>query len=190
MEDDKSDPEQPTVADIEEAADGLAGAILKTPFLNSRTLSLLYGCEIWLKFENHQFTASFKERGALNHIRALGPNARSRGVIAMSAGNHAQGVAYHAQILGIPATIVMPEGTPQVKIENTANFGAEVIVTGATLEDATAAARQICQERGLTFVHPYDDPLVIAGQGTLALEMLEVKTQSSNAWSFRLAAVG
>ena len=173
MEDDKSDPEQPTVADIEEAADGLAGAILRTPFLNSRTLSLLYGCEIWLKFENHQFTASFKERGALNHIRALGPNARSRGVIAMSAGNHAQGVAYHAQLLGIPATIVMPEGTPQVKIENTANFGAEVIVTGATLEDATAAARQICQERGLTFVHPYDDPLVIAGQGTLALEMLE-----------------
>ncbi len=163
----------PTIADVEAAASNLEGAILRTQFLNSRTLSSLYGCEIWLKFENHQFTASFKERGALNHLSSLGENARRRGVIAMSAGNHAQGVAYHAQLLGIPATIVMPEGTPQVKIENTANFGAEVIVTGATLEDATAAARQMCEERGLTFVHPYDDPLVIAGQGTLALEMLE-----------------
>ncbi len=165
----------PTIADIELAASGLKGSILTTQFLHSRTLSSLYGCEIWLKFENHQFTASFKERGALNHLRSLGENARRRGVIAMSAGNHAQGVAYHAQQLGVPATIVMPEGTPQVKIENTENFGAEVIVTGATLEDATAAARKICDDRGLTFVHPYDDPLVIAGQGTLALEMLEEK---------------
>lgn len=165
--------QHPTIDDIEAAAAALKGAILPTQFLHSRTLSSIYGCEIWLKFENHQFTASFKERGALNHLRSLGENARKRGVIAMSAGNHAQGVAYHARRLEIPATIVMPEGTPQIKIENTATLGAEVIVTGATLEDSTAAARSICEERGLTFVHPYDDPLVVAGQGTLALEMLE-----------------
>ena len=164
---------QPTIDDIEQAAIGLKGHILPSHFLQSRTLSSIYGCEIWLKFENLQFTASFKERGALNHLRSLGENARKRGVIAMSAGNHAQGVAYHAQRLDIPATIVMPAGTPQVKIQNTANFGAEVIVTGETLEDSTAAARTLCDERGLTFVHPYDDPLVIAGQGTLALEMLD-----------------
>lgn len=175
MSDATTDPAHPTIGDIEAAARALEGAILPTQFLQSRTLSSLYGCEIWLKFENHQFTASFKERGALNHLQALGENARRRGVIAMSAGNHAQGVAYHAQLLGIPATIVMPEGTPQVKIDNTENFGAEVIVTGATLEDATAAAWSICADRGLTFVHPYDDPLVIAGQGTLALEMLGEK---------------
>jgi threonine dehydratase len=165
--------DHPTIADIEKAVQGLKGAVLRTQFLHSRTLSSIYGCEIWLKFENHQFTASFKERGALNHLLSLGENARSRGVIAMSAGNHAQGVAYHAQRLGIPATIVMPEGTPQVKIENTEGFGAEVIVTGKVLEDSTAAARRLCEERGLTFVHPYDDPLVVAGQGTLALEMLD-----------------
>jgi len=163
----------PTVADIEQAASNLAGSILHTQFVESRTLSSIYGGEIWLKFENHQFTASFKERGALNHLLSLGENARKRGVIAMSAGNHAQGVAYHAERLGIPATIVMPEGTPQVKIDNTASFGAEVIVTGKVLEDSTAAARQLCEERELTFVHPYDDPLVIAGQGTLGLEMLD-----------------
>ena len=170
-----TDPHLPTIDDVEKAAQHLQGAVLCTQFLKSRTLSSIYGCEIWLKFENHQFTASFKERGALNHLLSLGPNARARGVIAMSAGNHAQGVAYHAERLGIPATIVMPEGTPQVKIDNTAGFGAEVIVTGATLEDATAAARKICAERGLSFVHPYDDALVIAGQGTLALEMLDVQ---------------
>lgn len=163
----------PTIVDIEQAAAKLKGSILHTQFLQSRTLSSIYGCEIWLKFENQQFTASFKERGALNHLLSLGENARKRGVIAMSAGNHAQGVAYHAERLGIPATIVMPEGTPQVKIDNTAGFGAEVIVTGATLEGATVAAKDLCGERGLSFVHPYDDPLVIAGQGTLALEMLD-----------------
>jgi len=164
----------PTITDIEAAAAGLKGAILPTQFLHSRTLSTIYGAEIWLKFENHQFTASFKERGALNNLLSLGENACKRGVIAMSAGNHAQGVAYHAERLGIPATIVMPEGTPQVKIDNTASFGAEVIVTGTMLEDSTAAARKLCDERGLTFVHPYDDPLVIAGQGTIGLEMLDV----------------
>jgi threonine dehydratase len=167
------DSSAPTVVDIEQAAARLEGSILRTQFLQSQTLSSIYGCEIWLKFENQQFTASFKERGALNHLLSLGENARKRGVIAMSAGNHAQGVAYHAERLGIPATIVMPEGTPQVKIDNTAGFGAEVIVTGATLEDASAAAKDLCEERGLSFVHPYDDPLVIAGQGTLALEMLD-----------------
>jgi threonine dehydratase len=167
------DPSAPTVVDIEQAAARLEGSILRTQFLQSQTLSSIYGCEIWLKFENQQFTASFKERGALNHLLSLGENARKRGVIAMSAGNHAQGVAYHAERIGIPATIVMPEGTPQVKIDNTAGFGAEVIVTGATLEDASAAAKDLCEERGLSFVHPYDDPLVIAGQGTLALEMLD-----------------
>lgn len=149
-----ADPDLPTIEDVEKAAEHLQGAILRTQFLKSRTLSQIYGCEIWLKFENHQFTASFKERGALNHLLSLGPNARSRGVIAMSAGNHAQGVAYHAQRLGIPATIVMPEGTPQVKIDNTAGFGAEVIVTGAMLEDSTAAARKICAERGLSSCTP------------------------------------
>lgn len=164
---------RPTLADIEAAAAAMAGNVLRTPFLKSRTLSEICGCEIWLKFENQQYTAAFKERGALNHLLSLGENARSRGVIAMSAGNHAQGVAYHAQRLGIPATIVMPEGTPQMKIDNTRRFGAEVIVTGTMLEDATAAARKICDERGLTFVHPYDDALVIAGQGTLAIEMLD-----------------
>ena len=165
----------PTIDDVEAAAERFDGAVLSTQFLHSRTLSSIYGCEIWFKFENHQFTASFKERGALNNLLTLGENARKRGVIAMSAGNHAQGVAYHAARLGIPATIVMPEGTPQVKIDNTEKLGAEVIVTGAALEDATAAAYQLCKERGLTFVHPYDDPLVIAGQGTVGLEMLDAQ---------------
>lgn len=165
--------QRPTLADIEQAAVAMAGNVLRTPFLKSRTLSEICGCEIWLKFENQQYTAAFKERGALNHLLSLGENARKRGVIAMSAGNHAQGVAYHAERLGIPATIVMPEGTPQMKIDNTRRFGAEVIVTGAVLEDASAAAHELCDARGLSFVHPYDDPLVIAGQGTLALEMLD-----------------
>src|SRR5690606_4142197 len=130
------------------------------------------GCDIWLKFENLQFTASFKERGALNRLNALAPEQRAAGVIAMSAGNHAQGVAYHAKRLGIPATIVMPKGTPFVKIENTRRHGAQVIVDGATLEESAACARAFGQQHGLTFIHPYDDPLIIAGQGTLALEML------------------
>jgi threonine dehydratase len=151
----------------------LAGHIERTACEVSRTLSAITDCELWLKFENHQFTASFKERGALNFLAALPEDKRAAGVVAMSAGNHAQGVAYHATRLGIPSTIVMPEGTPQVKVDNTGRLGAEVLVTGATLEDASAAAHGIARERGLTFVHPYDDPLVIAGQGTLALEILE-----------------
>jgi threonine dehydratase len=165
--------QQPTSKDIVEARATLAGQIERTPCLKSRTLSDILGCELWLKFENLQFTASFKERGALNYLSVLDDQERAKGVVAMSAGNHAQGVAYHASRLGIPATIVMPEGTPQVKVENTARFGAEVIVTGATLEDAFDAATTIGNERGLTFVHPYDDPRVIAGQGTRGFEILE-----------------
>jgi threonine dehydratase len=161
-----------TLADIEKAAQTIAGSVLVSDFDPSRTLSEILGCQIWLKFENLQFTASFKERGALNRLTALDEASRKRGVIAMSAGNHAQGVAYHASRLGIPSTIVMPIGTPMVKVENTRRHGAEVIVTGDTLEDAAAFARKHGAEKGLTFIHPYDDPLVIAGQGTLALEML------------------
>lgn len=154
------------------AAGVLQGNIERTPCLESRTLSDLLGCRVWLKFENLQFTASFKERGALNRLSALSDDERKSGVIAMSAGNHAQGVAYHAHRLSIPASIVMPEGTPQVKIDNTRRFGAEVIVAGSTLEESYQAAMQRCEDRHLTFIHPYDDPLVIAGQGTIAGEML------------------
>ena len=161
-----------TLADVERAADVLSGAILNTDFDPSRTLSEIFGCEVWLKFENLQFTASFKERGALNRLAALSPAERNRGVIAMSAGNHAQGVAYHARRLGIPATIVMPEATPTVKVENTRGHGATVILKGPTLEEAAAFAVVYGKKHGLVFIHPYDDPLVMAGQGTIALEML------------------
>ena len=160
------------LADVERAAEVIHGAVLNTDFDPSRTLSEMLGAEVWLKFENLQFTASFKERGALNKLSSLDARERGAGVIAMSAGNHAQGVAYHARRLGIAATIVMPEGTPTVKVENTRAHGAEVIVSGATLEDAAAFARQRAKERGLVFIHPYDDPLIMAGQGTIALEML------------------
>ena len=161
-----------TLADVEAAARVIAGAVLDTDFDHSRTLSELIGADVWLKFDNLQFTASFKERGALNRLTHLTAEQARRGVIAMSAGNHAQGVAYHAKRLSVPATIVMPEGTPTVKVENTRHHGAEVIVTGRTLEDAAAFARTLGAERGLFFLHPYDDPFVIAGQGTIALEML------------------
>jgi threonine dehydratase len=159
--------------DIDAAAEIIRGAVVETPCSYSRTLSNICGCDLWLKFENLQFTSSFKERGALNRLTALAPEERARGVIAMSAGNHAQGVAYHAKRLGIPATIVMPVGTPMVKVENTRHHGAEVIVTGATLEEAAAFARSHGECRGMIFVHPYDDPLVIAGQGTVGLEILK-----------------
>ena len=160
------------LADLYAAANIVSGAVAETPCNYSRTLSSICGCEIWLKFENLQFTASFKERGALNRLNALSVEERRCGVIAMSAGNHAQGVAYHANRLGIPATIIMPIGTPMVKIENTKHLGAEVIVTGATLEEAAEFARAQGRLRGMIFIHPYDDPLVIAGQGTVGLEML------------------
>ena len=161
-----------TLADVQRAAAAIQGAVINTDFDESHTLGEILDCRVWLKFENLQFTAAFKERGALNRLLALDEDQRRRGVIAMSAGNHAQGVAYHAKRLGIPATIVMPVGTPMVKIENTRRHGATVIVEGPTLEDSAAFARAYGEKNALTFVHPYDDPLVIAGQGTIALEML------------------
>lgn len=161
-----------TLAAVQAAAARIASGISRTPCLHARTLSELLGCEVWLKFENLQFTASFKERGALNKLLQLSAEARARGVIAMSAGNHAQGVAYHARRLGIPATIVMPKATPFVKVRNTAAHGARVILHGDSLADAAAHARTLCEREALTFVHPYDDAEIIAGQGTIALEML------------------
>ena len=161
-----------TPADVQAAAAIIRGAVLATACNRSRTLGEICGCNVWLKFENLQFTASFKERGALNRLRALSVDERKRGVIAMSAGNHAQGVAYHAKRLGVPTTIVMPVGTPMVKVENTRRHGAEVVITGATLEEAGAFARSHGEANGMTLIHPYDDPLVIAGQGTVGLEML------------------
>ena len=161
-----------TLADIEAAAATLAGLVKCTNFDRSRTLSDITGASVWLKFENLQFTATFKERGALNRLAALSADQRQRGVIAASAGNHAQGVAYHAARLSIPATIYVPIGTPTVKIENTRRHGATVIEGGATLEEAAALATTHGRNEGLTFIHPYDDPLIIAGQGTIALEML------------------
>ena len=161
-----------TLEDIEAAAGVLAGSVRQTSFDRSRTLSDILGADIWLKFENLQFTATFKERGALTRLSALSEDERKRGVIAVSAGNHAQGVAYHAARLSIPATIFVPLGTPTVKIENTRRHGAQVIEGGATLEEAALLAADHGREKQLTFIHPYDDPLIIAGQGTIALEML------------------
>ncbi len=162
-----------TFADIERAQRVIEGAIVRTPCDRSHTLSHDLGADIWFKFENLQFTSSYKERGALVRLSALSEDERRRGVIAMSAGNHAQGVSYHAGRLGIPATIVMPEGTPAVKAENTRRWGAQVILKGKTLEEAAEFAHAYGEEHGLVFVHPYNDPLVIAGQGTVALEMLQ-----------------
>ncbi|MGD9783451.1 MAG: threonine ammonia-lyase [Hyphomicrobiaceae bacterium] len=164
-----------TLADVEAAARVVDGHVVATDFDMSRTLSGLLGAELWLKFENLQFTGSFKERGALVRLEALDTHERKRGVITMSAGNHAQGVAYHAGRLGIPATVVMPETTPTVKVENTRQLGAEVVLEGPSLDEAAACALRLSAERKLTMVHPYDDPLVIAGQGTIALEMLSAR---------------
>lgn len=163
------------LADVEEAASRLRAALPPTPFLLSETLSELTRCEVWLKFENLQFTGSFKQRGALNRLLALSPAERAAGVIAVSAGNHAQGVAYHAGQLGIRATIVMPTNTPAVKVARTRAFGGEVLLIGDTFQAASAAVPDLVAERGLTLVHPYDDPGVIAGQGTVALEMIDVR---------------
>jgi threonine dehydratase len=162
-----------TLADVRAAAATIGGSVLFTECNQSRTLGAVLGCRVWLKFENLQFTSTFKERGALNRLAALSPEERRRGVIAMSAGNHAQGVAYHARRLGIPAVIVMPIGTPMVKVENTRRLGAEIIIFGATLEESGEFTREHAKAHGLIMVHPYDDPLVIAGQGTIALEILE-----------------
>jgi threonine dehydratase len=158
--------------DIQAAAGRLAGHVLDTPFVESRTISQLTGCQVFLKFENLQYTASFKERGACNKLAQLSADERARGVIAMSAGNHAQGVAYHAQRLGLRAVIVMPRFTPGVKVERTRGFGAEVVLHGDTLDESRSHARELAQQQGLVFVHPYDDEAIVAGQGTLALEML------------------
>ena len=168
-----AEPLPVTLDDIRAAAGTIEGQVLRTPMRHSRTLSEIAGCDIHLKFENLQFTASFKERGALNRLRALSPEERKRGVAAMSAGNHAQGVAYHAGRLGIPATIVMPVTAPFTKVKHTRDFGATVILEGNDLKQANIAARIIADRDGLTFIHPYDDTKVIAGQGTIALEMLE-----------------
>lgn len=160
-------------ADVRAAAERIKGQVVRTPCLRSDTLSAITGAEVWVKFENLQFTSSFKERGAFNKLTQLTADERRVGVIAMSAGNHAQGVARHAQRLGIPATIVMPRFTPQVKIQHTRDFGAHVILEGDSLADAGAHARALTEREGYAFVHPYDDPAIIAGQGTCGLEMLE-----------------
>jgi threonine dehydratase len=158
-------------AQIEAAAERLKGHIERTPCRHSRTLSQITGAEVWVKFENLQFTASFKERGALNKLLQI--NDRARGVIAASAGNHSQGLAYHGQQLGIPVTIVMPRATPFVKVQQTRAFGAEVVLEGDTYEEAAAHAEALREQRDLIFVHPFNDVDVMAGQGTIALEMLE-----------------
>ena len=164
-----------SLQDVQAAAQRLQGQVLDTPCVESRTLSQIAGCQIHLKFENLQYTASFKERGACNKLSQLTPAERARGVVAMSAGNHAQGVAYHAQRLGLRATIVMPRFTPGVKVERTRGFGAEVVLHGDTLDEARAHARALAETQGLVFVHPYDDEAIMAGQGTVALEMLRAQ---------------
>lgn len=165
-----------TLADIEAAAARLAGHVLDTPFVESKTLSQITGAQVFLKFENLQFTASFKERGALNKLAALVQSGQPvRGVIAASAGNHAQGVAHHAQRLGLRAVIVMPVLTPTVKVERTRGFGAEVVLHGNGFDEARDHAMRLAERDGLTFIHPFDDPLVIAGQGTIGLEMLRAQ---------------
>ena len=161
-----------SLADIDAARDVLKGHIANTPCLHSRTLSEITGADVFLKFENHQFTASFKERGALNKLASLSDDEKKRGVIAASAGNHAQGVSYHATRLGIPSIVVMPKFTPNVKVEMTERHGASVVLHGDNFDEAKAYALTLAAERKLVFVHPYDDEKVIAGQGTIALEML------------------
>ncbi|PZU92387.1 MAG: threonine ammonia-lyase [Chelatococcus sp.] len=162
-----------TPDDIDEAARRIAGHVLRTPLVAAPRLSELTGATVLVKYENMQATASFKERGAVNKLLTLSAEEAAHGVIAMSAGNHAQAVAYHARRFGIPATIVMPEPTPLVKVENTRAHGADVVLHGETLYEAAAHARHLAGERELVFVHPYDDAAVMAGQGTVAHEMLE-----------------
>ena len=163
------------LTDIEQAAQRLQGHLLDTPCVASRTLSQITGAQIVLKFENLQYTASFKERGACNKLAQLSSAEKNRGVIAMSAGNHAQGVAYHAQRLGLRAVIVMPRFTPGVKVERTRGFGAEVVLHGDSLEASHRHALTLAEAQGLVFVHPYDDAAIVAGQGTIALEMLRAE---------------
>ncbi|WP_370032866.1 threonine ammonia-lyase [Qipengyuania mesophila] len=164
-----------TLDDVRAAAARIEGAVVRTPMLRSQTLSEITGADIWLKFENHQFTAAYKERGALNALLHLTEEQKARGVIAASAGNHSQGLSYHGRRLGVPVTIVMPQTTPSVKVMQTESVGGNVELFGETFDEAYAHARELERERGLTFVHPFDDPLVAAGQGTVALEMLAEK---------------
>lgn len=162
-----------TIDDIRAAAESIAGEVIRTPAIPSPRLSDQLGCELHLKLENLQYTGSFKDRGALYKLKNLEPAQAKSGVIAMSAGNHAQGVAYHAQRLGIPATIVMPEFAPFSKVERTRSFGARVVLVGDTLDVSAKAAQEIAEKENLTFVHPYDDELIVAGQGTIGLELME-----------------
>lgn len=162
-----------TLDDVKAARERISASIVQTPTMPSKTLSNMLGATVYLKFENLQFTAAYKERGALNRLLLLGDNARKNGVIAASAGNHAQGLAYHGARLGVPVTIVMPHSTPTVKVMQTEGHGATVVLHGEKFDDAYAYARHLEGQRGLTFVHPFDEPDVIAGQGTIALEMLE-----------------
>jgi threonine dehydratase len=162
-----------TLADIQAAAERIEGAVVRTPTVHSRTLSAATGAEVWVKFENLQFTAAYKERGALNKLLLMEESTRARGVIASSAGNHAQAVAYHGARLKVPVTIVMPVSTPSIKVMQTESHGAEIVLHGEMYDEAYAEARRLEAERGLTFVHPFDDVEVIAGQGTVALELLE-----------------
>ena len=164
---------QLTIDDVRAAAHRIEGAVVRTPTSHSKTLSRIAGAEIWLKFENLQFTAAYKERGALNALLLMDEAQRKRGVIAASAGNHSQGLSYHGTRLGVPVTIVMPKTTPMVKVMQTEQVGGKVVLEGETFDEAYAHARSIEKQLGLTFVHPFDDPNVAAGQGTVALEMLE-----------------
>ena len=166
-----------SLRDVQAAQERISDQLCATPCLHSRTLSELTGAQLYIKFENLQFTASFKERGALNRLLQLTPAECARGVCTMSAGNHGQAVAYHAHRLGIPATIVMPRHTPFVKVEHTRSHGAEVVLYGDTLSEASEHAQDILAARQLVFVHPYDDPAVMAGQGTIAIEMLAAAPQ-------------
>ncbi len=164
-----------TAADVAAAAERIRGAVIETPCSASRTLSEITGADIALKLENFQYTASFKERGARNFLLGLDPAHRANGVVAASAGNHAQGVAHHARLLGIDATIVMPAGTPFTKITRTETLGAHVVLAGPTLTEATTEAKAWAQRTGATIVPPFDDAAVIAGQGTVALEMIAAR---------------
>ncbi|MBV7259277.1 threonine ammonia-lyase [Erythrobacter crassostreae] len=168
-------PDALTLDTIRAAAARIEGAVVKTPMMHSITLSEITGAEVWLKFENLQFTAAYKERGALNALLHLTEEQKKRGVIAASAGNHSQGLSYHGTRLGVPVTIVMPKTTPTVKVMQTESVGGNVVLEGETFDEAAAHARTLEKKLGLTFIHPFDDPLIAAGQGTVALEMLEVK---------------
>jgi threonine dehydratase len=164
---------RPTLDDITAAAERIRGAVIRTPMMKSETLSAIVDAEVWLKFENLQFTAAYKERGALNKLLQLSEAERRQGVVAASAGNHAQAVAYHGKRLGIPVTIVMPVSTPMIKVTQTEGHGANVVLFGERFDDAYAHARELEAARGFVFVHPFDDVTVMAGAGTVALEMLE-----------------